>query len=123
MLTGLDPFTKLTDTDPMGIYKRILEGKIKFPKNFPKAARDLVKKLVTADLSKRLGNLKSGSEGVLGHAWYNEIKFVSLENKLIKPPYVPKVESESDTKNFEDYPESEENVIEIKEDADPFLQW
>jgi len=53
MLTGLDPFTDLSDDNPMGIYKRILSGKIRFPKSFPKDARDLVKNLITEDLTKR----------------------------------------------------------------------
>lgn len=61
MLTGLDPFTDLNDDNPMGIYKRILAGKIRFPKSFPKDARDLVKNLIVTDLSKRFGNLKKWS--------------------------------------------------------------
>ena len=33
MLAGIDPFN---DEDPMGIYQKILKGKIKFPKDFDK---------------------------------------------------------------------------------------
>ena len=55
MLAGYPPFY---DEDPLGIYQKILEGKIKFPWHFDRHSKDLIKKLLTADLTKRLGNLK-----------------------------------------------------------------
>ena len=61
MIVGQPPFC---DEEPMGIYQKILAGKIYFPKYFDKNAKALVKKLVTADLSKRYGNLKAGSDDV-----------------------------------------------------------
>lgn len=57
MLVGIDPFS---DDDPMAVYQNILKGKIKFPKNFPKEAKSLVKHLLVADLTKRFGNLMGG---------------------------------------------------------------
>ena len=54
----VDPFT---DEDPMAIYQKILKGKIKFPRNFDKNAKSIVKHLLVADLSKRYGNLKNGT--------------------------------------------------------------
>ena len=56
MLAGYAPFY---DEDPLGIYQKILEGKLKFPWHFDRHSKDLIKKLLTADLSKRLGNLKA----------------------------------------------------------------
>ena len=58
MLAGYPPFY---DEDPLGIYQKILEGKIKFPWHFDRHSKDLIKKLLTADLTKRLGNLKARS--------------------------------------------------------------
>eukprot|EP00966_Prymnesium_polylepis_P065656 1523395-Prymnesium_polylepis.2 len=55
MLAGYPPFY---DEDPLGIYQKILEGKIKFPWHFDRHSKDLIKKLLSADLTKRLGNLK-----------------------------------------------------------------
>jgi len=46
------------DDNPFGIYEKILAGKIQFPSHFDLQAKDLIKKLLTADRSKRLGNLK-----------------------------------------------------------------
>jgi hypothetical protein len=58
MLAGIDPFT---DNDPMSVYRNIVKGKIKFPKDFDHDAKSLVKHLVISDLSKRFGNLKNGN--------------------------------------------------------------
>lgn len=64
---GIDPFT---DEDPMAIYQKILKGKVKFPRNFDKNAKSLVKHLLVADLSKRYGNLKNGANDIKNHRWY-----------------------------------------------------
>lgn len=62
MHVGIDPFN---DEDPMGIYKNVLKGKIAFPDSFDKNAKSLVKHLLTADLSKRYGNLRDGKAVVI----------------------------------------------------------
>ena len=46
---------------------QILAGKIEFPRHFDVHAKDLIKKLLTADRSKRLGNLKGAAEDVKKH--------------------------------------------------------
>lgn len=61
MNVGMDPFT---DEDPMIIYQNILGGKIKFPKDLDREAKHLIKQLLVADVSKRLGMLKNGAEDV-----------------------------------------------------------
>ena len=50
MIVGQPPFC---DEEPMGIYQKILSGKIVFPKFFDKNGKVLVKKLLTADLGKK----------------------------------------------------------------------
>merc|ERR1719235_907813 len=75
----------------MGIYQKILAGKIYFPKYFDKNAKALVKKLVTADLSKRYGNLKAGSDDILGHSWFKGLDLKKMEAKEITPPYKPQM--------------------------------
>lgn len=70
MNAGIDPFT---DEDPMAIYQKILKGKIKFPRNFDKNAKSLVKHLLVADLSKRYGNLKNGANDIKNHRWFSSI--------------------------------------------------
>ena len=59
---------------------------------FDKNAKALVKKLVTADLSKRYGNLKAGSDDILGHSWFKGLDLKKMEAKEITPPYKPQVQ-------------------------------
>ena len=46
-LAGQPPFV---DDDPMGIYQQILAGKLNFPRYFDRNAKNLIKKLLVADL-------------------------------------------------------------------------
>jgi len=123
MLAGYPPFY---DEDPLGIYQKILEGKVKFPWHFDRHSKDLVKKLLTADLTKRLGNLKGGAEDIKKHKWYMAGTPPMEWDKLLKkefqdPPVKPDVKDESDTSNFDDYPDSEEGSTQAIESRDQAL--
>jgi len=120
MIVGYPPFV---DEDPMGIYQKILSGKILFPKLFDKNAKGLVKKLLTADLGKRFGNLKNGVNDIKEHKWFKDIIWTSLLDKKTTAPFLPKVTSESDTSNFEDYPNSDEQPPTVSASTDPFFEW
>ena len=52
MLSGYPPFY---DNEPIGIYKKIIAGIIEFPKFFKVRAKDLIRKLLNPELTKRLG--------------------------------------------------------------------
>jgi len=120
MIVGQPPFC---DEDPMGIYQKILAGKVYFPKYFDKDAKSLVKHLLTADLSKRYGNLKDGPNDVVGHRWFNSINFADLEAFKIPSPYKPKMKDDHDTSNFEDIPDSTSRPPAVSGAQDPFTDW
>ena len=65
MLCGFPPFS---DQNPFAIYEKILSGRIDYPKHLDGVAKDLIKKLLTHDRTRRLGNMKVGvpCSGVLG---------------------------------------------------------
>merc|ERR1712025_1515846 len=65
------------------IYQKILSGKIVFPKFFDKNAKVLVKKLLTADLGKRFGNLKNGVDDIKGCKWFSGLNWNQLVEKEI----------------------------------------
>lgn len=46
------------DDNSFGIYEKILIGKVQFSSHFDPLARDLLKRLLVSDRTKRLGNLK-----------------------------------------------------------------
>jgi serine/threonine protein kinase len=86
-----------------------LIGKIQFPSHFDPAAKDLIKKLLTADRTRRLGNLKNGAEDVKRHKFFKGIDWHNITNPNNPTPIVPEVTFEGDTQNFEVYPEPSED--------------
>ncbi|KAI9193444.1 camp-dependent protein kinase [Polychytrium aggregatum] len=105
MLAGYPPFF---DDNPFGIYEKILAGKIVFPSHFDPSAKDLIKKLLTADRTKRLGNLKAGSDDIKKHKWFRGVEWQVLLNRAIRAPIVPVCSHPGDTRNFDNYPEVSE---------------
>merc|ERR1712019_33626 len=101
------------------IYEKILAGKVYFPKYFDKNAKALVKKLNTADLSKRFGNLKDGPNDILKHKWFESLDFSKLENLEYPAPYKPAMKDEQDVSNYEDIPDSAELPPPVPASSDP----
>lgn len=120
MLVGIDPFS---DDEPMAVYQNILRGKIKFPSNFPKDAKSLVKHLLVADLGKRYGNLKGGVNDIKDHRWFSGVQWKKILDKQLTAPYIPKVKGEGDTSNYSQYPEPTDQPRALKSSEDPFLNW
>ena len=96
------------DDNPFGIYEKILAGKLQFPHHFDNAARDLIKRLLTADRTKRLGNLRGGSDDVKRHKWFREVDWQGLYDRRVAAPIVPPYQHPGDTSNFEKYAEPTE---------------
>ncbi|KAK0646561.1 kinase-like domain-containing protein [Cercophora newfieldiana] len=107
MLCGYTPFWD--SGSPIKIYENILRGKVKFPAYINPDAKDLLEKLITADLTKRLGNLYGGSRDVKDHQWFQEVTWDRLARKDIDPPYTPPVKAGAgDASQFDRYPEDTE---------------
>lgn len=107
MLCGFTPFWD--GGSPMKIYENILRGRVKYPPYIHPDAQDLLQRLITADLTKRLGNLHGGSQDVKNHAWFAEVTWERLAKKDIDAPYVPPVKAGvGDASQFDKYPEETE---------------
>ncbi|CAK9034717.1 unnamed protein product [Durusdinium trenchii] len=122
-IEGYPPFV---DEDPMGIYQKILAGKITFPKIFHKEAvraKSLVKKLLTPDLGKRFGNLKNGAADIKEHKWFKDLSWDDLLAKKVEAPFKPSVKGATDTSNFDDYPDSDQEPPAVNASQDPFTNW
>ena len=76
---GYPPFY---DENPFGIYQKILAGKIEYPRHFDVHAKDLVRKLLSPDRSKRIGNLKNGAEDIKKHKYCTAAHFTPLHCRL-----------------------------------------
>lgn len=107
MLCGYTPFWD--SGSPMKIYENILKGKIKYPAYINPDAQNLLERLITADLTKRLGNLYAGSQDVKSHPWFAEVTWDRLARKDIDAPYTPPVKAGAgDASQFDRYPEEVE---------------
>jgi len=103
MLAGYPPFY---DENPFGIYQKILGGRLEFPQRFETHGRDLIRKLLTADRSKRIGNLKNGAEDIKKHKWNRGLNWAALYNKQLQAFIVPDVKSNDDTSQYDTYADS-----------------
>jgi hypothetical protein len=54
----LPRFPPFFDDNPFGIYEKILVGRIVFPAHVAPVCKDIIRKLLVGDRTKRLGNLK-----------------------------------------------------------------
>lgn len=108
MVVGQPPFV---DEDPECCYQLIISGKFRTPRYLEAATKNVIKKLLVVDSARRLG--KDGAEQCKRHKWFNSIEWDILAQGKIKAAIIPRVCSESDTANFDVYPESLEEAPEI----------
>eukprot|EP00218_Dolichomastix_sp_CCMP3274_P014268 CAMPEP_0170138920 /NCGR_PEP_ID=MMETSP0033_2-20121228/5288_1 /TAXON_ID=195969 /ORGANISM="Dolichomastix tenuilepis, Strain CCMP3274" /LENGTH=899 /DNA_ID=CAMNT_0010374987 /DNA_START=95 /DNA_END=2794 /DNA_ORIENTATION=- len=101
---GYPPFEA---PDPMKQMRAIKACKYSFPKFFSAACKDIVKKFLVVNPTKRLGMLKAGALDVKKHPWYKDLDWAALENRTLTPPYIPKLKANDDTSHF-DYFDIEE---------------
>lgn len=108
MMAGFPPFY---DENPYAIYEKILAGRIEFSKAFNPVVKNLIKKLLQADITKRYGCKRAGSEEIKNHKWFQGVSWEAVYRREIPPPWCPKLTSPSDTHFFDQYPESTDAVV------------
>lgn len=108
-LHGQPPFV---DDDPMGIYQQILAGKVAFPRYFERSAKLFIKGLLKVDTTKRLGAKFPGVEAIKKHKWMatdnSPVEWENMYARTVIAPIIPNVKNDTDTSNFDPYPESTE---------------
>lgn len=119
MLTGYTPFY---DKQPIKTYEKILQSKVHYPPFLEPASVDLLTKLITPDLTRRLGNLQNGAQDIKDHVWFQEVVWDKLYAKDIVTPYEPPVAAGvGDSSLFDYYPEGELDYGVTGED--PYAQY
>ena len=99
LLVGITPFF---ENDPILIFKRVLKGDVKFPTNFPPAAKSLILHCLEKDEGKRYGCLSKGINDIKNHRFYNDFKWDYLWEGVIEAPFLPTIEEgENVTKYFD----------------------
>lgn len=118
LLTGAPPFTA---DEPMKTYNIILRGinTVEFPKSISLRAQDLIKKLCQDDLTMRLGYQRGGIEDIVKHKWFDGFNWIGLRSRALPAPYVPRINSPTDTSNFDEYsPDTSDVPIDTSGDWD-----
>jgi serum/glucocorticoid-regulated kinase 2 len=95
MLTGLPPFYS-KDRDKL--FKNIRSGLIRYPPYLSKEAINLLQSFFTKDPEKRLGSGPNGVNEIKSHAFFKNLDWDAIYKKKIKPPFIPKISSDLDTK-------------------------
>ncbi|MES1916214.1 MAG: hypothetical protein MHM6MM_008054 [Cercozoa sp. M6MM] len=105
MLCGFPPFY---DENPFKIYEKIVKGTFKYPKHVDSSSRDLINKLLRADVTRRLGCGRGGVDEIKKHKFFKGIDWQSHHTWL--PPNIPQITGPDDTRCFERYPDEDPTV-------------
>ncbi|GBB99293.1 hypothetical protein RclHR1_34740001 [Rhizophagus clarus] len=108
MIAGFSPFYT-NDTQLM--YRRILFGKLKFPKGFfSDDAKSLIKGLLARNPHSRLGS-QNDAEEIKNHPFFANVDWDALYRKQVSPPFKPNVSSDDDVSCFDPaFTEEETNI-------------
>lgn len=106
MLAGYPPFFS-DDPNPLRLYEKIVAGHVRYPSYFESNAKALLKGLLTSDLSMRFGNLRNGSKDIFYHEFFQEVEWSKLYARAVPAPYIPKIDSEGDSSQFDKYQEAD----------------
>ncbi|KAF8401915.1 hypothetical protein HHK36_012866 [Tetracentron sinense] len=106
MLVGYPPFYS---DEPMSTCRKIVNWRthLKFPEEakLSPEAKDLISKLL-CNVDKRLGT--KGADEIKTHPWFEGVKWEKLYQ--IEAAFIPEVNDELDTQNFEKFEESDDQI-------------
>merc|ERR1712154_715972 len=106
MLASFPPFF---DDEPIETYRKIIRGRVKFPRYFTPEARDLIRGLLRNKPTKRLGILKGGADNIRKHGWFYGFHWDKLCAGELVAPIINKVKDGRDLSNFVNSEEDEED--------------
>ena len=93
--------TPFYNKDREKLFNTIKTGQVEFPKYLSKEAVDLLEKFFIKDPENRLGSGPNGLQDIKSHPFFATINWESIINKNIKPPFIPKLRNENDTRYFD----------------------
>jgi serine/threonine protein kinase len=106
MVAGYSPFSDAVDADQVVICRNILHGSVDFPAHVrDKDLRDVVAKLLTRDVSRRVGCLRGGAADVRAQKFFTTVDWEELRALRAPSPWLPSIASALDTSNFDAYDE------------------
>lgn len=98
MMCGSLPFNNGT-TDRL--FREILLKPVSFPATLSEQATHFLNGLLIKDPAKRLGGGPDDAREIMIHAFFRGLNWQDLIEKKVKPPFVPEITSETDTRYFD----------------------
>ena len=80
------------------LFNKIKTEQVIFHKYLSEEAKDILTKFFIKDPESRLGSGPNGLKDIQSHPFFASINWESILEKKIKPPFIPKLKSKSDTK-------------------------
>jgi len=119
MLASFPPFF---DDEPMMTYRKIIQGKFKFPRYLSAQSKDLIQSLLKPKATKRIGVIRGGAQSIRQHSWFqhNHFSWDQLRQRTMKPPIKNRVTDHRDLSNFDHFAAKNEDVA---YKGDPDLGW
>lgn len=88
LFEGEAPFASY---DPGSVAKKILQGRVDFPRKMSSSLQEVIRALLTRDPSRRLGCLKGGTGDAKKHRFFRGFDWEGLQQRTLDAPFVPKV--------------------------------
>lgn len=108
MLVGESPFP---GDDEEEVFDAIVNDEVRYPRHLSVEAISLMRRLLRRTPERRLGASEADAEDVMRHQFFRRLNWDHLLTKKLRPPFVPKVQSENDVSNFDEEFTNEKPVL------------
>ena len=98
MLLGKSPFRGDDDDE---VFDAILSDEPLYPIHMPRDSVSILQKLLTREPEKRLGSGPKDAEEIMVHPYFRNINFDDIYHCRVTPPFIPKIDSATDVRNFD----------------------
>ncbi|KAF5102032.1 hypothetical protein D0Z03_000488 [Geotrichum reessii] len=98
MLLGQSPFRGEDDDE---VFDAILLDEPLYPIHMPRDSVSILQALLIREPEKRLGSSERDALDIMEHDYFKNINFDDIYHCRVPPPYVPKIDSPTDVKNFD----------------------
>jgi len=122
MLASFPPFVA---DEPIETYRKIIRGRIRFPRYFSQDVRELIRGLLHNKPGRRLGVLmpkdprfREPADVIRKHPWFKQFNWDALNAGTLDAPIANKVANDTDLRNFAKVEVDEEDALPIEKSQD-----
>lgn len=98
MLLGQSPFRGDDDDE---VFDAILSDEPLYPIHMARDSVSILQGLLTRDPQRRLGSGSTDAKEIMEHAYFQNINFDDIYHCRVPPPFIPRIESPTDVRNFD----------------------